>query len=179
MSSLTVRSEFVLTLDGEDLRLLGRALVDDLSPQDRFLARVLNARLMAQRASWLTAATKSSMTAAKHAQELANGRQPFVGNVEVSHDGKGFTLFLGNKTMQIASDVDAALEIAAYAHEHGFFPLARPSRSKVQVCECPFCEHRWDVPSNLTWQDYDSCPQCRGSFSFAKPKLVTYGAQER
>lgn len=178
MSSLTVRSEFVLTLDGEDLRLVGRALVDDLSPQDRFLARVLNARLMQQRAAWLTSATKAGMTAAKHASARAEGRQPFVGNVEISHDGKGFTLYLGNDEKYIGNDVDAALEFAAYAHEHGFFPIARPSQSRVQLCECPFCEYRWEVPSNLTWQDYDSCPKCRGSFSFAKPKLVTYVAQE-
>jgi hypothetical protein len=39
------------------------------------------------------------------------------------------------------------------------------------LLECPFCSHRWvgDYDGIPGWE---SCPKCRGSFCFNKPKIV-------
>lgn len=49
---------------------------------------------------------------------------------------------------------------------------ARPPREPDAPLACPFCDYPWTPPAGLTANSYDSCPSCRGSYSFAKPEAA-------
>jgi hypothetical protein len=47
--------------------------------------------------------------------------------------------------------------------------LAPSAVGGAEQIRCPFCKVGWTPPAGYGMGDYESCPHCRGRFSFAKP----------